>query len=426
MTMDGQQNTLTTSPLPEEVSAAQNFALGFDGKTYDYSGNMTRQDFDGLLEWASKHRASDITFQSKMPVICEIGGALYKVTKRPLTHPNIEELVRYVYGSDNGPAELKRGFDLDPSHEIRVATERDEDDVPTGWKRLRFRVNCTTIRLPGADGIQMTIRSLPSKPIPLSELGIEKDIIDNIRPSQGMVLVTGPTGSGKSTLLASIVAHIAEQKNANEKILEYSAPIEYVYDEVSMPNSVVAQTEVGRHLRPKTEDAEGEGQASLFAYCVRNALRRKPTIIIIGESRDKATITASTEAALTGHLLFSTVHTMGVPETLRRMVIPFPADGRRGMAVDIMESLRMVVTQILVPRKGGGKVACREYMIFDPDTRAAFLKKDTDEWPKLARSMMDSRTAVSQKLVRGARALIEKDLITDETYDYITSREVSQ
>lgn len=418
-------SSVPADAVEEMPSKMGNFALGFSGGTYDYAGNLTRQDFDGLLEWASAHRASDITFQSKMPVISEIGGTLYKVTKRPLTHPNVEELVRYIYG-DNGPAELKRGFDLDPSHEIRVPTERDADGIATGWKRLRFRVNCTTIRLPGADGIQMTIRSLPSKPIPLKELEIEQDIIDNIRPSQGMVLVTGPTGSGKSTLLASIVAHIAEGEHANEKILEYSAPIEYVYDEVLMPSSMVAQTEVGRHLRPKTEDAEGEGQASLFAYCVRNALRRKPTIIIIGESRDKATITASTEAALTGHLLFSTVHTMGVPETLRRMVIPFPADERRGMAVDIMESLRMVVTQILVPKKGGGKVACREYMVFGPDERAAFLKKDTEEWPKLARSMMESRTAVSQKLTRGARALIEKGLITDETYDYITSREVAQ
>jgi defect-in-organelle-trafficking protein DotB len=306
-----------------------------------------------------------------------------------------------------------------------VATQ-DEDGIPNSWKRLRFRVNCTTIRLPGTDGIQMTIRALPSKPIALMELGIEQDIIDNIRPSQGMCLVTGPTGSGKSTLLASIVAHICEQKSRHEKVLEYSAPIEYVYDEIDMPNSVVAQTEVGRHLRPKEADDESEGQASLFAYCVRNALRRKPTIIIIGESRDKATITASTEAALTGHLLYSTVHTMGVPETLRRMVIPFPADERRGMAVDIMESLRMVVTQILVPRKGGGKVAAREYMLFDPDTRAAFLKKDTEEWPKLARDMMLSRTNVSQKLTRAARVLLDKDLITDETFDYITSREVSQ
>src|SRR3546814_4810216 len=135
-----------------------------------------------------------------------------------------------------------------------------------------------------------------------------------------MILVTGPTGSGKSTLLSAAIRSLVEDENANEKVLEYSAPVEYVYDRVSMPSSVVFQTEVGRHLRPK--DAHDEG--SLFAYAVRNALRRKPTIILIGEARDRATIQASVEAALTGHLLFTTMHTIGVGETLRRAVTPFP------------------------------------------------------------------------------------------------------
>jgi defect in organelle trafficking protein DotB len=404
------------------INGAEHFARGYDGETFEVHGTLLREDFDRLLEWAAERKASDVTIQSDMPVIVEIGGKLFRATRRSLTAPNVEEIVRYVYG-DNGPAELKRGFDLDPSHEIRVVTERNERGVAIDHKRLRFRVNATTIRLPGTDGIQMTIRSLPSRPIPIEKLELEQDILDNLRPTQGMIMVTGPTGSGKTTLLASIVAHLVSQPDAHEKVLEYSAPIEYVYDEIDKPSSVVAQSEVGRHLRPKGEGADDD-QGSLFAYAVRNALRRKPTIIIIGESRDKATITASTEAALTGHLLYSTVHTMGVPETLRRMVIPFPAEEREGMAFDIMDSMRMIVTQTLVPRKGGGKVAAREYMIFDPATRAAFLGRPPEQWPQLARSMMQNRTAKSQKLVRAARTLLEKELITDETYERMITREI--
>lgn len=408
---------------PERVAAGvEHFARGYDGEVFPVHGTLLREDFDKLLEWAAERKVSDITVQSEMPVIVEIGGKLFKVTKRPLTAPNVEEIVRYVYG-DNGPAELKRGFDLDPSHEIRIASERNASGLAIDWKRLRFRVNATTIRLPGTDGIQMTIRSLPSRPIPIEQLDLEQDILDNLRPTQGMIMVTGPTGSGKTTLLSSIVAHLVSQPNAHEKVLEYSAPIEYVYDEVDMPSSVVAQSEVGRHLRPKGEGAD-EDQGALFAYAVRNALRRKPTIIIIGESRDKATITASTEAALTGHLLYSTVHTMGVPETLRRMIIPFPAEEREGIAFDIMDSMRMIVTQTLVARKGGGKVAAREYMIFDPATRAAFLQQPPEKWPQLARSMMQNRTARSQKLVRAARTLLDKDLITDETFERMITREI--
>src|SRR3546814_504353 len=124
----------------------------------------------------------------------------------------------------------------------------------------------------GGDGIQITIRTLPSEPPPLADLGIEPAIVANLRPPQGMILVTGPTGSGKSTLLSAAIRSLVEGEDANEKVLEYSAPVEYVYDRVSMPSSVVFQTEVGRHLRPKDTYDDG----SLFAYAVRTALRRKP------------------------------------------------------------------------------------------------------------------------------------------------------
>src|SRR3546814_16348367 len=104
-----------------------------------------------------------------------------------------------------------------------------------------------------------------------------------------------------------------------------------------MPSSIVFQTEVGRHLRPK--DAHDEG--SLFAYAVRNALRRKPTIILIGEARDRATIHASVEAALTGHLLFTTMHTIGVGATLRSAVPPFPGTAPRGLPAHPMGTPRI-------------------------------------------------------------------------------------
>jgi defect in organelle trafficking protein DotB len=94
------------------------------------------------------------------------------------------------------------------------------------------------------------------------------------------------------------------------------------------------------------------------------------------------------------------------------------------MAFDIMDSMRMIVTQTLVPRKGGGKVAAREYMVFNPATRAAFLSRSPEQWPQLARAMMDHQTAKSQKLVRAARTLLEKELITIETYERMITREI--
>lgn len=385
------------------------FAKGHDGSYFDLDVRMSEDNFDDLLLWANDHKVSDVTIQSTEPVYADIGGLIVPITRRPLTHPEVETIVRYVYG-ENGPAEIKGGHDLDPSHEIKKVNEKG---------RLRFRVNITGGRMPGGDALQITIRTLPEIPLDINTLGIEQDILDNFRPKDGMVLVTGPTGSGKSTLLSSGIRMIIENPDANEKILEYSKPVEYVYDKVDHPSSSIFQTEVGRHLRPKSHEGDEESE---FAYCVRNALRRKPTIIMIGEARDKATIQAAIEASLTGHLLYTTMHTIGVPETLRRAVMPFPGDERHAIAIDIMSSLRMIVTQILIPRIGGGKVGCREYMVFDYDTRTKLLEIPVDDWPNATRHMLDEGQVVGRSMASSARILRDEGKIDDKTLQWFEIR----
>jgi defect-in-organelle-trafficking protein DotB len=388
--------------------AESNFSQGHDGSIYEFDGSFTPDDFDDLLLWCTERKVSDVSFQSNLRVMAEIGSQFVYITHRALTLPEIEQIVRYIYG-ENGPAEIKSGFDLDPSHEVKVP----------GKGRKRYRVNITGGRGVGNDGIQISIRTLPEIPIPIDQLGIEQDIIDNFRPAEGMVLITGTTGSGKSTLLSSAIRMIIEQEDANEKILEFSKPIEYVYDKVIMPSSTVFQTEVGRHLRPREKEHSEENE---FAYCVRNAMRRNPSIILIGESRDKATIKASIEAALSGHVLMSTMHTMGVAETLRRAVTPFPGEERRGIAVDILETIRMVVTQTLLPKAGGGKVGCREYMIFDDEVRRKLLDHDFDEWGKIIRQQLISTNHRGTTMAASAAKLREQGLITDKTFAYINNK----
>src|SRR3546814_16954187 len=109
---------------------------------------------------------------------------------------------------------------------------------------MRFRVNATGGRMAGGDGIQITIRTLPSEPPPMADLGIETAIIANLRQPQGMILVTGPKASGTSTLLSAALRSLVEDENANETVLEYSAPVDYVYDRVSMPSATLFTTKV--------------------------------------------------------------------------------------------------------------------------------------------------------------------------------------
>ncbi|MBL4588914.1 MAG: Flp pilus assembly complex ATPase component TadA [Alphaproteobacteria bacterium] len=331
---------------------------------------------DPFLEWCVKQGSSDISIQSDRPAYNDISGILYPATYRTLDASDMAAFLVRIYGPD-ALARLASGKDLDVSYEIR----------PDRYSRVRFRVNITAIQSQGRDGAQITMRSLPSEPPHMSDLGVEQEIIDNWAPRQGMVIVTGPTGSGKSTLLAAGNRMLLERPHGCGKMLTYESPIEFTYDTIKSPRSLVAQTEIPRHL-------------SDFGAGVRNALRRKPNIILIGEARDKETINAAIEAAQTGHAVYTTTHTTGVASTVKRMISSFDKEERDDRAYALMETLRLIVTQALAPRIGGGRVGMREWMVFPADIREKLLDMGIDDWtneierliPSYGRTMTESAT----------------------------------
>src|SRR3989338_7649760 len=282
-----------------------------------------------ILIYCVKLGASDITFQTGEPIFAEIYGRLRKVTRRRLSNTELGEIINSMYGP-NGMAQIMSGKDVDTHYEIR----------PNRSDRYRFRINGTGCQVEGHDGVQITARTIPSDPPKLATMNLPKPILDAIAPEQGVVYITGATGSGKSTLLAAIIRDIAENVESHRKVLTYEAPIEFVYDSVEKTSSIVSQSEIPRHLPS-------------FAAGVRNALRRKPRLIMVGECRDAETISAVIEAALTGHPVYTTLHTTGVPETIRRLVGTFPAEERGGRTIDIIETLRLIICQKLVPTVDG-------------------------------------------------------------------------
>lgn len=339
---------------------------------------------DDLLLWCVMQRASDITIQSDRQTYIEVDGKLFPVTRRSIDSADIAAFVTKMYGLD-AMANLAAGKDLDMSYEIRV-------DRNT---RFRFRVNITAILSKGRDGVSITLRVLPNVPPRMTDLGIEKELIDAWAPRQGLVFVTGPTGSGKTTLLAAGTRMLIERDQGAGKMLTYEAPIEYVYDQIAGPHSIIAQTEIPRNLPS-------------FAAGVRNALRRKPNIILVGEARDRETVAASIEAGQTGHCVYATTHTIGVAATVRRLVSVFETAERTERAYALMETMRLVVTQALVPRLGGGRIALREYLIFDEHVREQLLDTPLENWTletqnlleKYGRTMQKSaNTAYSQGLI---------------------------
>ena len=356
-----------------------------------FSGN----DLNNLLEHCQKFNVSDITIQTNEPVIAEIYGRLMQVTRRKLNNIEVGDILNSIYGA-NGTTRILSGEDIDSNYEFKA----------NRIERYRYRVNATGCLVEGHSGIQITLRTIPTDPPILSDLGLQDEIIKDISPEDGVIYVTGATGSGKSTLLAAIIRYIAEKPDANKKILTYESPIEFVYDNLDVVSAVISQSEIPKHLPS-------------FAAGVRNALRRKPRLILVGESRDYETINAVLEAAMTGHPVYTTLHSNGVSETMRRLVGSFGPDERRGKTIDIIETLRMIIWQKLVPSIDGKQIALREYLIFDDTIRDHLLKFEPTEVTKATREIVVEKNLT---LLDDAKKYYEQGRLSDEVFEQLTRR----
>ncbi|VEB33137.1 DotB [Legionella sainthelensi] len=347
---------------------------------------------DRMLEHTERLNASDITIQTGEPIYAEVYGKLLRVTNRRLSNTELGDLINAIYGP-NATTQLLSGKDIDTHYEFR----------PNRGVRYRYRVNGTACLVEGHDAIQITLRTIPTTPPRLESMHLPENVLEAIAPQEGIVFITGATGSGKSTLLASIIRQLIEFEDSHRKVLTYESPIEFVYDEIETISSVVSQSEIPRHLPS-------------FADGVRNALRRKPRLIMVGECRDAETISAALEAALTGHPVYTTLHTSGVAETMRRLVTSFSGEERLGRTIDILETIRLCIWQKLVPTVDDKRVALREYLVFDEEVRDILLEGDPNEVTSATRKLVRQK---GQLMTWDAKAKFEQGIISERVYKLI-------
>lgn len=347
---------------------------------------------DRMLEHTERLNASDITIQTGEPIYAEVYGKLFRVTNRRLSNTELGDLINAIYGP-NATTQLLSGKDIDTHYEFR----------PNRGVRYRYRVNGTACLVEGHDAIQITLRTIPTTPPRLESMHLPENVLQAIAPQEGIVFITGATGSGKSTLLASIIRQLIESEDSHRKVLTYESPIEFVYDEIETISSVVSQSEIPRHLPS-------------FADGVRNALRRKPRLIMVGECRDAETISAALEAALTGHPVYTTLHTSGVAETMRRLVTSFSGEERLGRTIDILETIRLCIWQKLVPTVDDKRVALREYLVFDEEVRDILLEGDPNEVTSATRKLVRQK---GQLMTWDAKAKFEQGIISERVYKLI-------
>ena len=289
-------------------------------------------DIGELLAFGVKNGCSDLHLSAGLPPMIRVDGDVRRINVPPMDHKEVHDMV-YDIMNDKQRKDYEEFLECDFSFEIPGLA--------------RFRVNAFNHNR----GAGAVFRTIPSKILSLEQLGAPK-IFENIADyPRGVVLVTGPTGSGKSTTLAAMVNH----KNDTEygHILTVEDPIEFVHES---KKCLVNQREVHR-------DTLG------FNEALRSALREDPDVILVGEMRDLETIRLALSAAETGHLVFGTLHTSSAAKTIDRIVDVFPAEEKDMVRAMLSESLRAVISQTLLKKKGGGRAAAHEIMIGTPAIR---------------------------------------------------------
>jgi defect-in-organelle-trafficking protein DotB len=346
---------------------------------------------DSLLTWAYREGASSIRFQTGHPVWVGIHGRNYCVTRHSLDEIELSYIVNHLYGAD-GMARLQGGSDFDTAYAIQI-------DRST---RLRYRLNGTATRTSRRDGGNVVLRPISDMPPPLAKQLVEPVILANYRPRQGFVIVSGATGSGKSTLIAGMTVAKLEDPDGHFNIVEGAAPVEFLLERVRGVSSTINQSEIPRDL-------------PTFAAFVRGAMRREPTDIIVGECRDSETMSAAIQAAISGHVVTTTIHANDVASTMQRIASLCPGDERDNLVSAVAQSLRLVINQRLARSVDGKRTALREILVFDRDLRGKFLRTDPSEWPALTQEAVRER---GQSYEVAVRAALKAGRISEETAAY--------
>ena len=284
---------------------------------------------DKLLQACVKQNASDIHIAVGQPPVLRLHGRMRRLETKTLAPEDTVDLMKAIA----------------PDRCQRELQEQGGSDFGFAFgEAARFRVSIFKQK----GNIGMVLRQIPNEFMTFEELGLPSAVAALCMRPRGLFLVTGPTGSGKSTTLASMVNYIND--NVDHHIITIEDPIEFYH---THKKSTVNQREVGVDV-PN------------FAEAIRRALRQDPDVILVGEMRDLDTIEAAIQAAETGHVVFGTLHTTGAQGTVNRIIDVFPTNQQEQIRTQLSTSIIAVLSQCLIPRVGGGRIAAHELLVVTP------------------------------------------------------------
>ncbi len=285
------------------------------------------QKMEELFEIAVKNKASDLHLVVGKPPLLRIDGSLIEIkNEKPLTEQSAEEII-FSMLSEEQKKKIIENRELDMSHEI------------AGLSRFRVNVHWEKGRIGLVSRI--ILNEIPT----MEDILMPETAYNLTRMKDGLILVTGPTGSGKSTTLGAMINLINSEKNCH--IITLEDPIEFIF---KPQKSIIKQRELGSDIKT-------------FASGLKHALRQDPNVIMVGEMRDLETIAATMTLAETGHLVLATLHTINAAQTVDRIIDAFPPYQQDQIRIQLSMTLRGVISQRLLNKKNGGRIAAREILV---------------------------------------------------------------
>lgn len=329
-----------------------------------------------ILEVAHIEGASDVHFSAGEAPMLRVNGNMQRIPGGTLSSEETETMLFAIMDEEQRNY-FKDHNDIDFSFQL--------DDI-------RFRVNV----LRQNRGLAAVFRLIPTQIKTFEQLGLPPSIGGLVKKDKGLILVTGPTGSGKSTTLAAMIDLLNRDRSAH--ILTIEDPIEFTHQS---KNCLITQREIGAHSKS-------------FATALRAALREDPDVILVGEMRDLETIQLALTAAETGHLVLGTLHTSSAPKTVDRIIDAFPQGQQAQVRAMLAESLEAVITQNLVPKIGGGRVAALEILIGTSAIRNLIREGKIHQIPSV---MQTSRMIGMQTMDIHLQELVDRKIIDPEVME---------
>jgi twitching motility protein PilU len=345
----------------------------------------------------------DVYINTDRSIVVKSEGKMHRLS-RVVSHREVESLVNIIGRGENIAADILRGEQLDTNLRLTY------NDNP---KPLRYRVNAASKQNDGKPGIRIVLRSIKTDIPGVEFTKISQELFEQLVPKDGLVLFCGETGSGKTTSIASVLGHIIRKNYVSGFMVTYEQPIEYYLHD--LVRQILSE---GKECSIEVDHHDIGVDLPNFTEAVKNALRINPDILLIGELRDKQAMDACIQLALSGHLVYSTLHAASSLEAISRIVSAFDSANQDSIRMDLGQAIKAIVVQKFATGRDGGRVMLREVLTVNRSLREKIRKAEPRNIPALFEEELEKQ---GTSMKNAARNELKTGRITEQEYKRIVA-----